>query len=91
MDVTIGWYSQRLSSPSWITGEWTGYDSSAVAMVPVAIFSATGIFDKDDLARIDWAVLWMVAGGFHLVRHANVQDWAPCSSAQFRFLHGQYG
>lgn len=50
----------------WITAEWTGYDSSAVAMVPVAIFSATGIFDKDDLARIDWAVLWMVAGGFAL-------------------------
>ena len=50
----------------WITGEWTGYDSNIIAMVPIAVFSATGIFGKEDLAKIDWAVLWMVAGGFAL-------------------------
>jgi sodium-dependent dicarboxylate transporter 2/3/5 len=50
----------------WVTEEWTGYDSNVVAMLPFAIFAVTGIFGKDDFMQIDWAVLWMVAGGFAL-------------------------
>ena len=50
----------------WVTEEWTGIDSNAVAMVPFAVFAVTGIFAKEDFLQIDWAVLWMVAGGFAL-------------------------
>lgn len=55
----------------WITGEWTGCDSNVVAMVPFAIFAVTGVFKKEDFANIDWAVLWMVAGGFALGTACN--------------------
>ena len=30
------------------------------------MFTVSGIFDRKDLAKIDWDVLWLVAGGFAL-------------------------
>lgn len=50
----------------WVLDKVTGLNANVVALIPVAIFCVTGIFTKEDLARIDWAVLWMVAGGFAL-------------------------
>ncbi len=43
-----------------------GLNSFIVALVPVAVFSATGVINKHDLEEINWSVLWMVAGGFAL-------------------------
>ncbi|MBQ0057295.1 MAG: SLC13/DASS family transporter [Bacteroidales bacterium] len=43
-----------------------GLNSFIVALVPVAVFAVTGVIDKHDLSEINWAVLWMVAGGFAL-------------------------
>ena len=45
--------------------EW-GLNSNIVAMLPIAIFAISGILTKRDLEEINWAVLWMVAGGFAL-------------------------
>ena len=50
----------------WMTGEITKLNSNVVALIPFAIFALTGIFTRDDFAKIDWHVLWMVAGGFAL-------------------------
>ena len=50
----------------WLTGKWTGLNSFVVALVPLAVFTVSGIFDRKDLAKIDWDVLWLVAGGFAL-------------------------
>lgn len=50
----------------WLTGKFTGLNSYVVALVPFAVFTICGIFDKKDLAKIDWDVLWLVAGGFAL-------------------------
>ena len=50
----------------WMTGELTHLDSNVVALIPFAVFALTGIFGKSDFAKIDWHVLWMVAGGFAL-------------------------
>ena len=41
-------------------------DTNVVAMIPIAIFCATGILTRRDLEEINWSVLWMVAGGFAL-------------------------
>ena len=41
-------------------------DTNVVAMLPIAIFCATGILTRRDLEEINWSVLWMVAGGFAL-------------------------
>ena len=40
--------------------------ANIVALIPFAVFTATGVFSKDELKDIDWSVLWMVAGGFAL-------------------------
>ncbi len=50
----------------WVTGKVTGLNANVVALIPLAVFSITGIFDKKDLSKIDWDVLWLVAGGFAL-------------------------
>ena len=50
----------------WMTGEITKLNSNVVALIPFAIFAIFGIFERDDFAKIDWHVLWMVAGGFAL-------------------------
>lgn len=50
----------------WMTGELTKLNSNVVALVPFAVFAVVGIFTREDFAKIDWHVLWMVAGGFAL-------------------------
>ena len=50
----------------WLTGKWTGLNSFVVALIPFAVFSISGVFDKNDFAKVDWDVLWLVAGGFAL-------------------------
>ena len=48
----------------WMTGEITHLNSNVVALIPFAVFALVGVFKRDDFAKIDWHVLWMVAGGF---------------------------
>lgn len=51
----------------WMFGkELWGLNTNVVAMIPIAIFCATGILQRRDLEEINWSVLWMVAGGFSL-------------------------
>lgn len=50
----------------WLTDKITGINANVVALIPFAVYSVTGIFTKDDLKKIDWDVLWLVAGGFAL-------------------------
>ena len=50
----------------WMLEGVLGISSNIVALIPFAVFTATGVFSKDDLKEIDWSVLWMVAGGFAL-------------------------
>ena len=50
----------------WIGEAIFGVNANIVALIPFAVFTATGVFSRDDLKEIDWSVLWMVAGGFAL-------------------------
>lgn len=50
----------------WICEKWTGVDANTVAMIPIAVFTVTGVITRRDLEEINWSVLWMVAGGFAL-------------------------
>lgn len=50
----------------WLTDFAHGMNSYVVAMLPVAIFSVTGIINKEDLKKISWDVLWLVSGGIAL-------------------------
>ena len=37
-----------------------------MALIPLGVLTATGIFTKEDIKEINWSVLWLVAGGFAL-------------------------
>ena len=75
----------------WMFGSdlW-GLNTNVVAMIPIAIFCATGILTRRDLEEINWSVLWMVAGGFalgvalngtglneNLVKAIPFDSWSP--------------
>ena len=64
----------------WMFGtDLWGVDTNVVAMIPIAIFCATGILTRRDLEEINWSVLWMVAGGFALGVALNYKG-AGCES-----------
>ncbi len=50
----------------WATEQWTKINSNVVALIPLGVLTACGIFTKDDIKEINWTVLWLVAGGFAL-------------------------
>ena len=50
----------------WMLEKVVGMNAYVVALIPVGVFCATGIFSTDDIKEIEWSVLWMVAGGFAL-------------------------
>ena len=50
----------------WLSDFFHGMNSYIVALIPVVVFSVTGIINKLDLRLISWDVLWLVAGGIAL-------------------------
>ena len=62
----VVWVTFALTIILWVFEGVIGVNSNIVAMIPFAVFSATGILKSRDLEQINWAVLWMVAGGFAL-------------------------
>lgn len=50
----------------WMLGSLHGMNAYSVALIPVAVFSVTGIIGKEDLKMISWDVLWLVSGGIAL-------------------------
>ena len=50
----------------WLLDSVTGINSNCVAMIPLAVFTVTGVMGRKELQEINWDVLWLVAGGFAL-------------------------
>ena len=46
--------------------QYHGLDANSVAIIPIAVFSVTGVITAKDLRAMSWDVLWLVAGGFAL-------------------------
>ncbi|GIC78992.1 DASS family sodium-coupled anion symporter [Moritella sp. F3] len=47
----------------WMSTGLHGMNTYVVAIVPLAVFTLTGIIGKEELKLINWDVLWLVAGG----------------------------
>ena len=62
----VVWVTFALTIILWVGESLFKVNSNIVALIPFAVFSATGILKSRDLEHINWAVLWMVAGGFAL-------------------------
>lgn len=67
----VVWITFAVTILLWATEALTGVSSNVVALIPLAVFSATGLFGKDDIKEINWTVLWLVAGGFALGTDMN--------------------
>ena len=50
----------------WLFGSLHGMNSYTVAMVPIAVFTVLQIITAEDLKRMSWDVLWLIAGGIAL-------------------------
>ncbi len=47
----------------WLTTSLHGMDTYVVSIIPLAVFTLTGIMGKAEIQQINWDVLWLVAGG----------------------------
>lgn len=63
---TVVWITFVGTILLWVTEQWTGINSNVVALIPLGVLTACGIFTKEDIKEINWSVLWLVAGGFAL-------------------------
>ena len=62
----VAWITFAVTILLWMTEQIHGISSTIVALIPLCVYSATGVFGKDDIKEINWEVLWLVAGGFAL-------------------------
>lgn len=60
----------------WMLDKVTGIDANTVAMIPICVFGLTGVITARDLQKINWSVIWMVAGGFALGYGLNASGLA---------------
>ena len=64
--TTVVWVTFIGTILLWATEQIHHVNSNVVALIPLAVLCATGIFTKDAIKEINWPVLWLVAGGFAL-------------------------
>jgi sodium-dependent dicarboxylate transporter 2/3/5 len=50
----------------WLSDFLHGMNAYIVALIPVAVFTVSGIITKADLKTVSWDVLWLVSGGIAL-------------------------
>ena len=62
----VAWITFGATILLWMTEQIHGISSNIVALIPLVVYTATGVFGKDDIKEINWEVLWLVAGGFAL-------------------------
>lgn len=62
----------------WMTGQWHRVPATAVALVPIVVFSSTGILDGRDIRSLSWDVLLLMVGGLALgvgVKETGLAEW----------------
>lgn len=62
----VAWITFFVTILLWVTESLTGINSNIVALIPLAVYTCTGVFSKEEIKEINWSVLWLVAGGFAL-------------------------
>ncbi len=50
----------------WVTSPWTGLPIAAAALVPLMVFTASGIMSRNDINTLEWDILLLIAGGLAL-------------------------
>lgn len=50
----------------WMSDQWHGLPPAVVALLPAIVLTATGVFTREDLGRLEWRILILIAGGISL-------------------------
>ena len=61
----------------WLTQPLHGIPPGVVALIPILVFSAFGIITREDLRKIEWHVLILIAGGMTLgvaMKYSGLSD-----------------
>lgn len=62
----------------WLTTSLHGVPTAAIAVMPIAIFTVTGILEEGDIRGLSWDVLLLIAGGMSLgiaVSETGLAEW----------------
>ncbi len=75
----------------WVTEGLHGIRSSIVALMPVTVLTLTSVFGKNDIRKLPWEVLWLIAGGIALgisMKETGLAEWmvGAISWDQFGYL-----
>lgn len=66
----------------WVTESLHGVKSSIVALLPVVVLTVTSVISKEDIRKLPWEVLWLVAGGISLglsMKNTGLAEWIVTS------------
>lgn len=61
----------------WLTQPLHGLPSGVVALIPIMVFSMLGIINREDLKRLEWDILILIAGGMTLgvaMKYSGLSD-----------------
>lgn len=77
----------------WMSDLWHGLPPAVVALLPAVVLTATGVFTRDDLSRIEWNVLILIAGGMSLGTGMQltgfdrlVVQWLPATESSLTLM-----
>lgn len=62
----------------WVTESFHGVKSAIIALIPIVFLTLTGVVTKEDIRRLPWEVLWLVAGGISLgisMKSTGLAEW----------------
>ena len=62
----------------WVTEGFHGIKSSIVALLPVVVLTLSSAFSKQDIRKLPWEVLWLIAGGIALgisMKNTGLASW----------------
>lgn len=62
----------------WVTESLHGIKSAIVALIPVVVLTLSNSFEKQDIRKLPWEVLWLIAGGIALgigMKETGLAEW----------------
>lgn len=62
----------------WVTEGLHGIRSSIVALFPITLLTLTSVISKQDIRKLPWEVLWLIAGGIALgisMKETGLAEW----------------
>lgn len=71
----------------WLSSQWTGIPVAAVSGIPIVALTMLGIIDADDVRKLPWDTLMLVAGGLALGIAIQEQELALYFISKISVFH----